>query len=468
MRRLAAVCPLAEEIGLRADMPLAQARAICPELQVAEADPEGDRAALSDLAAWAERYTPLAIADPPDGVSLDISGCAHLFGSEAGLAADLLARLGRGGLPARAAVAGSAAAAWALARWQAAPLTVLAEGAEANALAPLPLALLRLDARTVAGLTRLGVRTIAELARLPRGEISARFGAAPVLRLDYALRRLAEPIPWPHPPAPWSERLAFAEPIGTPEDLSRALRLLAERLGARLAAARLGGVCFTATFFRVDDARPTLSVATARPVHAASYVAKLLGAKLEGLDPGFGIDAMCLDAGAVAPLAPVQSGFADATRQPPGDLAATLDDLTNRLGEGRIWRPAPVASHVPERALRRAAPLGRPEGFVLPAPRPVRLLRRPEPIEATALVPDDPPALFRWRGVLHRVRAATGPERIAAEWWRRPRDETREEADQVRDYYHVEDSAGARYWVFRTGRHAGAPEARWFVHGMFG
>jgi protein ImuB len=468
VRRLAAVCPLAEDAGVRPDMPLAQARAICPELQVADAEPEADRAALAALAARAERFSPLAIADPPDGFLLDIFGSAHLFGGETALAADLLARLGRAGLPARAALAGSAAAAWALARWHAAPLTVLPEGDEERALAPLPLALLRLDPRTVAGLTRLGVRTIAELARLPRGEISARFGPTPVLRLDRAFCRAPEPIPWPHPPAAWAERLAFAEPIGTPDDLFRALALLVERLCARLAAARQGGLSFTATFWRVDGARPTLGVATARPVNDKKYLTKLLAGKLETLDPGFGIDAIVLAADTVSPASPTQSGLADLAAPPPAELAATLDDLTNRLGEGSVWRPAPFPSHVPERALRRAPPLARPARWQAPAPRPVRLLRRPEPIEATAPVPDDPPILFRWRGVLHRVRAASGPERIAAEWWRRAPDETREAADLVRDYYSVEDSSGARFWLFRTGRHAGTPDARWFLHGVFG
>ena len=337
----------------------------------------------------------------------------------------------------------------------------------------MPLTLLRLDPRAVAGLLRLGVRTVADLARLPRGDVVARFGPAPVLRLDQALCRGPEPIAWPHPPPPWSERLAFAEPIGTPEDLARALHLLAERLGTRLAAAHRGGQCFVATFLRVDGARPALRIATARPVHEPAYVGKLFAAKLETLDPGFGIDAAVLEAEAVGPLAPTQSGLAEFGAPTAGDLAATLDALANRLGPGHVWRPAPAPSHVPERALRRADPLSRPEGWPLPGgakpgPRPVRLLRRPEEVEATAPVPDDPPILFRWRGVVHRVRAASGPERIAAEWWRGPRDETREEADRVRDYYCVEDAAGARFWLFRTGRSAGAPGARWFLHGVFG
>jgi len=448
-------------------MPLAQARAICPTLDTRPEDPDGDRAALARLALWCERYTPLAAADPPDGIVLDLTGCAHLWqGGEAALVADLAARLEGAGIAARIAVAGSAAAAWALAR--AAP-QILSPGTEAAALAPLPLGLLRLDARSVAGLRRLGVRRIADLARLPRADLAARFGAAPRARLDQALGRAAEPIPWPHPEAPWREERRFAEPIGTPDPLATALGLLAGRLCARLAAARLGGQRFVARFARVDGTAQALAVATALPVREAPYLARLLTAQLETVDPGFGVEAMSLDAVTTAPRDPAQARLGDLAESPAETLARTLDTLALRLGTEAMWRPVPVASHVPEHSLGRAAPLAPPPRWMQGPPRPVRLLRRPEPVTAVAPVPDDPPLVFRWRGALHRVRAASGPERIAAEWWRRASvPEGREEADLVRDYYRVEDSAGGRFWLFRTGRNAGAAGARWFLHGVFG
>ncbi len=470
LRRLAGVCELAEAAGLDEGMSLAQARAVLPGLTVMDADPAADRAGLTALASWAERYTPLAVADPPDGVTLDITGCAHLFGDEPSLAADLHARLTRQGLPARLAIAGTAACAWALARSAANAITMLPSGQERAALAKTPLALLRLEPRAVAGLRRLGVRVVAELARLPRADVTARFGSGPVLRLDQAFGAADEPIPWPHPPPPWCERRAFAEPIGTPDDLCRVLALLAERLCERLAAEHRGAHGFTATFLRVDGARPRIAAATALPVHDVAYVAKLLIAKLDTLDPGFGVDAVVLEAESVAPLAPAQTRF-----DGPGEsqaLAETVDALTSRLGPAQVWRVAPYPSHVPERSVRRAPPLARRSPDPPPddeaPPRPLRLLARPEPIDATAPVPDDPPILFRWRGSLHRVRAASGPERIAAEWWQSQTPAGREPADLVRDYYRVEDQDGARFWLFRTGRHAGAPGTGWFLHGLFG
>ena len=464
--RLIAVCPRAAAAGLVADMLLSHARILLPALDAVPDDPDGDRAALARLARWCERYTPLALADPPDGLVLDIAGCAHLWGDEAALLADLTARFARAGLVAQGAVAGTAAAAWALAR---AHPGVLPPGQEAAALAPLPLGLLRLDLRITRGLVRLGVRRIGELARLPRSEVRARFGPSPWLRLDHAHGAAAEPIAWPHPPAPWAERDAFAEPIATPEQLAATLARLAARLGARLLAARLGGLRFRADFARVDGARPAIAVATALPVHDPAYLHRLLTAQLDRLEPGFGIEAATLAATRTASLDPQQGRIGALAETPRQTLARTLDTLALRLGQDAVWRPAPANSHVPERSLQRLPPLDPPPAWLIGPPRPVRLLQPPEPITATAPVPDDPPLLFRWRGALHRVRLGTGPERIAAEWWRRSGDPlSAEMANLVRDYYRVEDAAGARFWVFRTGRDAGAPGTRWFLHGLFG
>jgi protein ImuB len=99
-------------------------------------------------------------------------------------------------------------------------------------------------------------------------------------------------------------------------------------------------------------------------------------------------------------------------------------------------------------------------------PRPVRLLSRPEPVEQViALLPDGPPRRFTWRGKIHVVRHADGPERIYGEWWR-----NRAEAEAVRDYFQVEDESGARFWIFRRGDGVDprTGDLSWHVHGMFG
>ena len=153
-------------------------------------------------------------------------------------------------------------------------------------------------------------------------------------------------------------------------------------------------------------------------------------------------------------------------------LAPLIDRLVNRLGPERVWRAAPVESHVPELSVGRAPVLGAPPPGAVAwnreTPRPVRLFRRPEPVEdVTALLPDDPPLQFRWRGRLHRVRRAEGPERVGEEWWKRGIDEI--SVSHVRDYYRVEDAEGARFWLFRAGLYGGSDAPpKWWLHGLFG
>lgn len=461
VRLVASACPRAQAQGVQAAQKLADARAVCPNLVAHEADPAGDAAALARLAVWCERYTPLSAMDAPDGVWLDITGCAHLWGGEKRLLDDLVTRLAQVGHRSQAAVAGTPGAAWALARVPGAPQSA---GLEAEVLADLPVAALRLDPCLVADLRRVGLRTVGEMARLPRGELSTRFGPMPVLRLDQAMGRVAETIAWPRPLAPWEERLAFAEPILTPEDLQRVLAALAESLCAQLRAQEHGGRRFTAEFFRVDGQRPALVVSTALPTREPSYLYKLLAAKLDTLDPGFGVEVVRLSADWVASLPPAQPGLAN--NREGGRLPAVLDQLVNRSSPGRVWRTAPYGSHVPERAAVQVLPMTSPTWTDGMLERPLRLMSRPEPIEAIALTPDHPPIRFVWRGVARHIRAAAGPERIAREWWRArlPDDsDDRPETDRVRDYYRVEDSEGARFWVYRAGLSPG----RWFLHGIF-
>jgi len=469
VRNLVAVGEAGKAQGLRPGQSLTDARGVCPGLVAIDADPAADEAALARLAGWCERYTPMAAPDASDGLWLDITGCTAVFATEPELMQDLASRLERNAIACRLAVACTPGAAWALAH-AGADRGSLPAGEEATALADLPIASLRLDAGTVVGLRRLGLRTVNDLMRIPRAQITARFGASPMLRLDQALAVVEEAIDWPRPPIEWQERLAFAEPIGTVGGIRCALTQLAERLCRRLAEHDRGGQRFVASFFRVDDEVPRIAVGTTLPMRNATHLTKLLCEKLDSVDPGFGIEVMTLEAEIVAPLRSPQSQLM-ATQDPSERLAGVVDTLANRLGAERIYRVAPYSSHVPERAVQRVPPLPmkQPSWVDDPsAPRPIRLLRRPEEIEVIAIVPDDPPVRFTWRGVAHRVRAAAGPEQIAAEWWRHKQARGRAETDLVRDYYRVEDSDGARFWIFRAGLHGGDRMPRWYLHGLFG
>ncbi len=400
---------------------------------------------------WCQKFSPLTAPQPPDGIVIDITGCAHLFGGEAGLRDKLAAQLPG----TKCAIANTALAAWGLARF--------AED-DSEALHPLPLAALGLDDRTIAKLRRVGIRRIGELHRLPRAELTAGYGPEPVRKLAQALGQAPEILRFITEPPEWRDIRHFAEPIFAPAQLQTALATLTETLCKSLAKSQRGATALTATFYRVDSRRPETTLHFATPCRDDSQITKLLQEKLTAIDPGFGVDAIALHATQTEPLAPRQTTI----ERPEKNFAAPTNTLLNRLGPQKLWRVEQRQTHIPERAtIRRPINLP-PVPWSKPThPRPLKLLDKPDPITAIAPVPDDPPAAFSWRGKSHRIRHATGPERIAREWWRHEPDATRPEEEKIRDYYTVEDSEGGKFWLFRAGLHDGIAAVRWYLHGFF-
>jgi protein ImuB len=475
--RLAAVNRAAELAGLRPGMALADARAIEPGLAAAPADPAGDAEALEALADWCGRYTPWTAVDGGDGIVLDVTGCAHLFGGEAGLLRDLVGRLRTIGYESRAAIADGAAAARAVAATGPGygapgdPLgdAIVAPGRSGAALAGLPVAGLRLDAGTVADLARLGLRRIGDLYDLPRESLAARFGPGLTERLDRALAREPEPISPRRPLPPHLARLLFAEPIGRTEDVRAALDHLLETLCDGLERAQRGARRLELALYRTDGTAQRLAVGTSRPSRRPAHLRQLFAEAYDRMDAGFGIDAATLGAAATEPLGAEQLALADggAAATPLADL---IDRLGSRLGLAAISRPVPRESHRPERAVAAAPPLAptgsRPARWPDDPPRPVRLFVPPRPVEAVAPAPDDPPLLFRRHGRVHRVARADGPERLSPEWWRAVPGDPGDDGED-RDYYRVEDLEGRRFWLFRAGRVRPDEPVRWFLHGSF-
>jgi protein ImuB len=470
-RRLTAVSLEAARLRLYPGQKVTDAFALVPELVTEEAEPEADAAALEALVDWCVRFSPAVAADRPDGLFLDITGLAHLWGGEAELLADFQARLAANGLPFRMAIADTPAAAWALAHYG--PDGAIAPpGGQRAALDPLPPAALRLDPDAAAQIERLGFRRLAQLFALPRGPFAKRFGKQTLIRLDQALGRTAEALTYRRPPTPYVAQLRFAEPISAPEDMARVAQDAAAKLCVRLERDGQGARRFELFFHRLDGASPSVAIGLALPGREARRIAKLMAPKIEAVDPGFGVEVVTLCAYEVEAMSGRQAKLSGATQPAPEDgLVPLIDRLTNRLGEDRVWRAAPVESHVPELSVTRAAPFAPPaeaRAWNPETPRPIRLFRRPEPLEAViALTPDDPPSQFRWRGRLHRIRRAEGPERIAEEWWKREHlEET--SVGHVRDYYRVEDADGGRFWLFRAGLYEPGQPARWWMHGLFG
>ncbi len=469
-----AVDRAAATAGLRPGLALADARALCPGVVVAEADPAADAALAARIADWCRRFTPLVALDGPDGVLLDIGGASHLFGGEPGLVADVERGLARQGLAAKAAVASTPEAAWALARHGSGSIAPapLEPGFE-RMMAALPLAALRLPPDTVAALARSGLRRIGDLLLRPRGPIAARFGAAVLARLDGAMGLTKAPIvPRFAAPQCVAER-RFASGLAEAEQIAAALLPLSRHLCASLDRRGQGARSVEATFFRVDGVVKRIAIGTSRPVREPEALMALLREKLaamgeDGLDTGYGFDLIRLAVTASERLDPCQDDFAEAGRYDPArDMADLADRLGARLGLRRVLRLKPNGTHIPECAVV-ALPVsqGVPRGTVTEPDanpcRPIRLFERPQPIDTIAAVPDGPPVRFRWRHVMHEIAAIEGPERIAPEWWSGG-------PELTRDYFRAEDRDGRRFWLYREGlfdRETAQPQ--WFLHGLFG
>lgn len=466
-RIVAALDAAAERLGLRAGMPLAKAQALAPGLVVRNADARADAEGLERLALWTlRRISPIVAADPPDGLVIDTTGADHLHGGEAAMLISLVERFAASGVEARAAIADTWGAAHAAARFFAGETTTIPPGQAAGALQRLPIAALRLDDETVRGLNKLGFERIGELMNEPRAPFALRFGPEIGRRLDQAFGLAAEPIEPFREEETIAVRRAFPEPIGAAETIARYIGQLVTALCAKLEGQGLGARRLDLLFHRVDGVRQAIRVGTAQPVRDARRLTRLLTEKIAIVDPGFGIEIMELAAILAEPL-PDKQAVTSLVEEAEPDVSDLMDVLANRVGAHRLCRFVAVQSDVPERSVARAPPLS-PETNVTwegDWPRPPRLLQEPEPIETMALLPDHPPVWFVWRSIRRRVRRADGPERIRGEWWKRDA-----ELAAVRDYFRVEDDAGERYWIFRSGdgEHPESGSQSWFLHGIFG
>jgi protein ImuB len=478
MLRISALNDAAVHVGLAVDLPLANARAICPDVQVYDADEVADADTLNAIADWCDRFTPLVALDPPHGLYLDITGCAHLFGGEAAMMNLVCGVLTAQGFVVSAAIAGTAVCARTLTRHTHG--RIVRDGEEREAVRPLPISALGAD-MAVVGLRRAGLKTIGEVAERGRHEITARFGARFTALLEQALGQSDAPIS-PRKPLPdYIVEKRFAEPVATEAVISATLSGLAGTLVAAMAKQGKGARQLEARFFRTDGAIRTLTVDTGQPVTKAEMIDRLFRERLEALsdplDPGFGFDLIRLAASRTEIVVQEQRDL-DAHVHDQDEVSALIDRIAARIGGKRVVVHLPQDTHIPERAvlaapaqhhLAQAAQANWPARVAGEPPlRPLRLFERPEQIKVIAEVPDGPPAQFVWRRATHAVVRVEGPERVAMEWWRAG------SAVLTRDYFRVEDEEGLRFWLYRDGlfeeieqQEDKAVLPNWFMHGLF-
>ena len=477
---LHALNPAARALNLSRGQTQADALAMIPHLACHPADLAADLRALEALAVWGERWSPAVTVDPSggglEGLFLDLTGATHLFGGEAAAIARIEQRLAEAGIRARAAMAPSPGAAWALARWGNAT-RIACDADVREALAPLPVDSLRIDDAALKQTRRFGLKRIGDLYPMPRAGLARRFrdgaGVGLVQRLDQALGFVGEALTPVRPPPKYRAWQTWMEPVEDIEGVEARLTELTVDLSAPLVRDGQGAKALTLTGFRSDGGTTSLSVRMGRPGRDASIWLRLFReAGLGRLELGFGLDALMLTADAVEPIAALQGALeSEAEARQAESLAALIDRLTARLGEDRVLTAEPVDSWIPERAERWRPALGRSPVATsgVGTRRPILLLDPPEPVEAIAELPDGAPARFTWRRIARRVTRADGPERLSPEWWR-PHPDDRQV--RTRDYYRVEDEAGGRYWLFREGlygrEYAGREDRApsWWMHGV--
>lgn len=450
---------LARKKGIRKGMVLADARAILPSLQYFDDKPDLKGQLLQRIAEWCIRFTPSAAVDPTEGILLDATGCPHLWGGEQVYITDIISRLKNRGYMARAAIADTIGAAWAVTRFGNTP--VIEKGKQLDALLALPCEALRIETGVVERLYKLGLTQIKDLVPLPASALRRRFGPFLIQRLHQALGTEEEWIQPVYPTEPYQQRLPCPEPILHIEGIEIALQQLLQQLCARLQ--KEGKGLRTAYFrcYRADNKTTGITITTSRASANVAHLFHLFQMKLSTIEPGPGIELFLLEASKVEDHCHGQEALWKETGFGNQVITELIDRLASKIGAGAIHHYLPEEHHWPERSFKKLNSFSEQAAaeWKVDRPRPLQLLTPPEQIEVTAPVPDYPPMLFRYRGKLHKIIKADGPERIEQEWWI--------QQGAHRDYYAVEDEEGCRYWLFRSGHYNEETKPLWYLHGYF-
>tara|TARA_B110000483_G_scaffold108053_1_gene131724 strand:- start:1679 stop:3295 length:1617 start_codon:yes stop_codon:yes gene_type:complete len=501
----------AEGWGLSHGQPLRDALAMYPDLITRLQNRQLEARFLASLRRWASKFSPWVAEEIPNALVIDLTGCAHLFGGELGVIQQVELDCLNLGLSVHIGMADTKGAAWALARYagqplglsrtgdaidQEAPATrsravkrrnwerggqpprlqssqggfarIAAPGFTQQALAPLPVAALRLEDHVITSLNRLGLRRVENLMDQPRAAIARRFGKGTIYRMDQALGVAPEPISPAKQSLHLACRLTLPEPIGLIEDMLAALDKLLPRLAASLTAKGRGVRRLRLEAYRTDQTMQSVEVGLARPSADMALIRQLLVIKLEDIKVEFGIDVLRVVAAQTEPIyahqhkGKIKAGPAVAARLSQN---TELDDLIGKLGARigleAITRLHPGDSHIPEKAsqvLAAAWSMPQMDWPIVLRARPL-IYFQPEPIVA-AEVPKVP-LHFKWRGQSHELQSAQGPERIAPEWWLAER----AWRSGTRDYWLVVTKSGDRLWLYFA--HGGAISGGWFCHGRF-
>lgn len=451
-------CRMARTRGVRPDMTLAEARAMCPGLSVADHEPEKDLRSLHGMGRWMIHFSPVVSVEPPDALMLDVGGCERLYGGLDRLTKRVTEALSKIGVAHNLAIAPTPGAAWAIASFSGVKGMIAGPDHVARIVPPLPVAALRLDHELMKSLHALGVETVAQALALPRQALPARFGSTLLTRLDQAFGHAAELLVPLEQPGAIKAQIEFECAVESLETTWKAFTLLIEQVIRGLR--RQGqGVRMLKVDFKVDRApgvRKTIHLS--RPTRDAAVLFNLIRCAGETVRCERGFVGLSLQVASSESLGDQQLAFVEDELSAAGpQLDHLLERLRVRLGEGAALLARLAESHLPERACHFSQALDKvPAAVQAPLKaRPLHLF--PEPMEVACMASpsgEGLPVSFTWGEQVYRITQVSGPERIAGLWW--------EGRNKTRDYFDVEETSGRRFWLFRVGE-----TRRWFLHGVF-
>jgi protein ImuB len=511
-QEVVAVSDEAYAFGIRSGMTLAQARALCAHVEHAEHDPHKDAVALEALGRWMMRFSPIVmpldsgtgfqkpvLSAPPGlkanatGILLDLSGCERTLGGLENILTQVSDAMKRFRVRARLAVAPTPGAAWAAAfaarvpTIQAGPsgpdpsglslsqdpalkgrldsYRIIEEPDVVAALEDFPPIALRIAPETAEVLHHLGIDTIGRLMRLPRESLPARFGNELLTRLDQALGKVPEPLVPLEPFSPIQARMDFDGPVDSLEAIWLVFKKLLTKIVAELLKRGHGAREIEVEFYRPYAVTLRKTIRLSRPSRDVGNLFNLMRCAMETLETDVGFLGIKLIVARSQRVADEQIQLLEHEEfAAEAELSQLIERLKIRLGEQVIAQPALVESYVPEKAHSYHGRLARVTGSARAGRpwyeqriRPLHLLNWPQEI-GVIVTPshdrDGRPVSFTWQGSVHRLLHSTGPERIAGQWW--------QGHHKTRDYFDVEDSDGARFWIFRV-----METGKWYVHGEF-
>lgn len=446
-------------------MPLADAAVLVEGQQfyVQLHDPDTDEQALTTLAVWCNRFSPIVATDFPDSLLFDLEGVTHLYGDETKLAQHVLKEFHSRGYRPRVAIADTPSAAWAAAHYSTGPSTIVPVMEATSSLFELPIAALRISDTALAKLDRLGIHRISQLAELPRENLPSRIGDQVLDRLDCLTGDKAETICGHKVLPTFEQQWLLDRATDHWETVQHIICVLLERLANQLRCYGHGVVQLKICFDCASSQPVKVNIGLYRPTVDASHLNSLVQMQLETAKISAAVECVTVTADETEPMEQLQQSLLTTENSvDPREVADLVERLSSRLGVDHVVKAIPVDDWQPEKAFC-CHPLTQKHDSSLPinsqqhecfSARPLRISFSPEPIDVIALIPDGPPARFHYGGEQKRVVNCWGPERLETAWWRGP--------CVKRDYYRVETESANRFWIFRQ-----LDDGQWFLHGSF-